>query len=225
MDPSAFSKSVARANGDPARDGRLPPNAAPSAQGKFAADPADLVVRALAILAEDSFTNDETRFPSRAGASAELRTPSVGLPLERRVLSDGTECPLPIRYFDVQCLVATFLAELDRAAELLGGTGLKAVSQEDGKAVVAVYCIEYRKTDIGPYNEVGLTVLALGAGRSDSGTLRGRSSRHHCGREPRGPRDLGLQQVCRRYRRQERRQEILDALARFGERNDRRARG
>ncbi len=44
----------------------------------------------------------------------------------------------------------------------------KAVSQEDGKAVVALYCIEYRKTDIGPYNEVGLTVLALGARRSES---------------------------------------------------------
>jgi hypothetical protein len=164
MDPSAFSKPVARANGDPARDGRLPPNAEPSSQGKFAADPADLVARALAILAEDSFTNDVTRFPSSVGASAEPGTPSVGLPLERRVLSDGTECSLPIRYFDVQCLVATFLAELGRAAELLRDTGLKAVSQEDGKAVVALYCIEYRKTDIGPYNEVGLAVLALAPG-------------------------------------------------------------
>ena len=42
----------------------------------------------------------------------------------------------------------------------LRGTALVAVSQEDGKAVVVVYCIEYRITDIGPYNEVGLTVLA-----------------------------------------------------------------
>lgn len=164
MDPSAFSKSVATAGGARARDPRLPPNAAPSEQGKFVPDPADLVARALAILAEDNFTDDETRSPSRAGIAAKLRTPSVDLLLQRRVLSDGTECSLPIRYFDVQCLVATFLAELDRAAELLRGTGLQAVSQEDGKAVVALYCIEYRKTDIGPYNEVGLTVLALAPG-------------------------------------------------------------
>ncbi len=164
MDPNAFSKSVATAGGARARDARLPPNAAPSAQSKFAADPADLVARALAILAEDNFTNDEPRSPSRADIAAELRTPSVDLSLQRRVLSDGTECLLPIRYFDVRCLVATFLAELDRAAELLRGTGLQAVSQEDGKAVVALYCIEYRKTDIGPYNEVGLTVLALAPG-------------------------------------------------------------
>ena len=225
MDPNAFSKSVATAGGARAHDARLPPNAAPSAQSKFAADPADLVARALAILAEDNFANVEARSPSRADIAAGLRTPSVDLPLQRRVLSDGTECLLPIRYFDVQCLVATFLAEPDRAAELLRGTGLQAISQEDGKAVVALYCIEYRKTDIGPYNEVGLTVLALNSRRSDSGKLRGRSSGHHRGGEPRGPRDLGLQQVCRRDRRQKRRQEVLDVLTRFGERNDRRARG
>ena len=163
MDPNAFSKSVATAGGARARDARLP-NRAPSAPSKFVADPADLVARALAILDEDNFTNDEMRSPSRADIAAELRTPSVDLLLQRRVLSDGTACFLPIRYFDVQCLVATFLADLDRAAELLRGTGLEAVSQEDGKAVVALYCIEYRKTDIGPYNEVGLTVLALAPG-------------------------------------------------------------
>ena len=163
MDLSAFSKSAATA-GDRAREARLPLNAAPSAQSKLAADPADLVARALAILAEDNFTHSETRSPSRANIAPELRIPSVDLSLQRRFLSDGTECPLPIRYFDVQCLVATFLAELNRAVELLRGTGLKAVSQEDGKAVVALYCIEYRKTDIGPYNEVGLTVLALAPG-------------------------------------------------------------
>jgi Acetoacetate decarboxylase (ADC) len=71
---------------------------------------------------------------------------------------------LPIRYFDVQCLVATFLAAPNRAAELLEGAGLQPVLQEDGRAVVDLYCIEYRKTDIGPYNEVGLTVRAKAPG-------------------------------------------------------------
>jgi hypothetical protein len=71
---------------------------------------------------------------------------------------------LPIRYFDVQCLVATFLTDMDRAAALLNGSGLQAVAQEDGRAVVLVYCIEYRISDIGPYNEVGLTVVAQAPG-------------------------------------------------------------
>ena len=106
---------------------------------------------------------DDNAIPSECNTAGESN-PISRSTLQRRVLSDGTECPLPIRYFDVQCLVATFLTDLDRAAELLKGTGLQAVPQEDGKAVVVLYCIEYRKTDIGPYNEVGLTVLAKAPG-------------------------------------------------------------
>ncbi len=102
------------------------------------------------------------------GASTNIvrhsRPQSADLKLQRRILSDGTECRLPIRYFDVQCLVATFLTGLDRAAGLLKGTGLQALSQEHGKGVVLLYCIEYRVTDIGPYNEVGLTVVATAPG-------------------------------------------------------------
>jgi Acetoacetate decarboxylase (ADC) len=86
------------------------------------------------------------------------------LPLQRRVLSDGTECPLPIRYFDDRGLLAIFLANLGGAAKLLEGTGVQAVPQEDGKAVVALGCFEYRKTDIGSYNEVALCVLAEAPG-------------------------------------------------------------
>jgi hypothetical protein len=126
---------------------RAVPHRAPSMlQGKPTADPGALVARALGILAEEHMRGGEAR-PS-------------DLPLQRGVLSDGTECPLPIRYFDVQCLVATFLVDLHRAAALLEGTRLLPVSQEDGKAIVLLYCIEYRITDIGPYKEVGLTVLA-----------------------------------------------------------------
>jgi len=89
---------------------------------------------------------------------------SFGLPLQRRVLSDGTECSLPIRYFDSQCLIATFLTEMDRARHALEGTGLQAVPQEDGKALVVLACWEYRDTDIGPYNEVALTIVSAAPG-------------------------------------------------------------
>ena len=149
MDRSVFSKSADIA-GDRGHRARSVPQGPRSVQSKHMGDPGDLVTRALGILAEDHIKGNETR--------------PTDLQLQRRVLSDGTECPLPIRYFDVQCLVATFLTDLYRAAELLKGTSLLAVSQEDGKAVVVLYCIEYRITDIGPYNEVGLTVLAAAPG-------------------------------------------------------------
>jgi hypothetical protein len=123
--------------------------AAPSKSSTSVTNPSDVVTRALAILAQENTMVEETQ--------------SVDLQLQQRVLSDGTQCSLPIRYFDVQCLVATFLTDLDRGAKLLEGTGLQAVAQ-GGKAVVLLYCIEYRITDIGPYNEVGLTVLARAPG-------------------------------------------------------------
>lgn len=165
MDRTALFKAIDTVGGSRARDA-FPPvqHVAPSAQSKPVADPGDLVARALAILAADSMIPDKPQFSQGANIAGDFGTQSVDLTLQRRVLSDGTECPLPIRYFDVQCLVATFLTELNRAAELLRGTGLQAVPQEDGKAVVVLYCIEYRKTDIGPYNEVGLTVLTLAPG-------------------------------------------------------------
>jgi hypothetical protein len=149
MDRSVFSKA-ADIGGDRGHRARSVPHGPCSVQSKLMGDPGDLVTRALGILAEDHMKGNKTR--------------PTDLQLQRRVLSDGTECPLPIRYFDVQCLVATFLTDLDRAAELLKGASLLAVSQEDGKAVVVLYCIEYRITDIGPYNEVGLTVLAAAPG-------------------------------------------------------------
>jgi hypothetical protein len=137
---------------NPARvSGPLAPYDPPFAQSNLKGEPVDLVTRALDILTEGHMKKGD-------------RTGSIYLPLQRHVLSDGSGCALPIRYFDVQCLVATFLTDLPRAAALLDGTGLAAVAQEDGKAIVALYCIEYRVTDIGPYNEVGLTVLAAAPG-------------------------------------------------------------
>ena len=149
MDRRVFSKAVETA-GDRRHRARSVLDGPRSVQSELMGDPGDLVKRALGILAEDHMKGNETR--------------PTDLKLQRPVLSDGTECPLPIRYFDVQCLVASFLTDLDRAAELLKGTGLLAVSQEDGKAVVVLYCIEYRITDIGPYNEVGLSVVAAAPG-------------------------------------------------------------
>jgi len=143
MNRSPFAKVVDAVRGQ-AQD------AAQRAASFAPGSPDALVARALAILAEDTMATPETRL--------------AGLPLQRHLLSDGTECPLPIRYFDVQCLVATFLVDQGPAAVLLKGTGLQAVPQEDGKAVVLLYCIEYRITDIGPYNEVGLTILARAPG-------------------------------------------------------------
>jgi hypothetical protein len=160
----------ANAAGAQAFDGPRRVQVVSATNGLPAVNSADLVARALAVLDRDKKRGDAPYgeanitggFPTRP-VSLES-SPAAHLTLQRRVLSDGAEYFLPIRYFDVQCLVATFLAPPDKASDLLVGAGLQPVLQEDGRAVVDLYCIEYRKTDIGPYNEVGLTVRALAPG-------------------------------------------------------------
>jgi hypothetical protein len=117
----------------------------PAGTSEPAADPQGLVARALTILEEKTTSRSEP----------------VDLPLRQQILSDGTECRLPIRYFDAQYLSATFLTDADRAADLLVGTGLQPLRQEEGQAFVVLFYGEYRKTDIGPYNEVGLSILSV----------------------------------------------------------------
>ncbi len=134
-------------------------------------DPEELVRGALAILTGEKAASppaldlplpqlpplraDTT--PATAGRPA---TSSTALPVQQRTLSDGSPCWLPIRYFDAQLLIATYLVPYNRAAALLKNTGVIAVPQGVGQALVAFGCFAYRKTDIGPYNEVGLAILS-----------------------------------------------------------------
>ncbi len=144
-----------------------------------ATDSTELVTQALAILAEENIacgkTNPPALPPRRRVPSDPARcfeapqrqgsnTGSLDLPLQRRLLSDGTEVPLPVRFFDAQCLLASFVTDPERAASLLEGMGLEIAMQEDGLAMTMVACFEYRTTDIGPYNEVCLGVSALAPG-------------------------------------------------------------
>ena len=117
-------------------------------------DPAELPARALAVLAKSN------------GARQPPQSPR--LRLQRRILSDGTECCLPIRYFDARCLIAAFPTDLERAADVLDGVGLAAVTDDDGRATVLFGCFEYRDSDLGPYNEVGLGILATAPKDQDS---------------------------------------------------------
>jgi Acetoacetate decarboxylase (ADC) len=147
-----------------------------------ATDSDELVTRALAILAEENIGCGKAKpfaLPQRGRVISDPaefidapqgqravggETGSLDLPLQRRLLSDGTEVSLPIRFFDARCLLASFIVDPERAALLLEGTGLEVAVQEDGRAMTMVACFEYRNTDIGPYNEVCLGVSAVAPG-------------------------------------------------------------
>ena len=104
----------------------------------------DLVARALAILEQGTMRNSRSlpiaprllRANLRPRQSVPDRPPAAHLQLQRRVLSDGADCFSPIRYFDVQCLVTSFLVAPGRASELVAGAGagLQAVLTGDWKS-------------------------------------------------------------------------------------------
>ncbi len=106
-------------------------------------DPQDLPALALSILAEGRTTKSPAA-PTR-------------LYLQRRALADGARASLPIRYFDARCVIAEF--STDRARDALDPVGLRPAG-----ATVLLGCFEYRDTDLGPYNEVGLSIPAVAPG-------------------------------------------------------------
>jgi len=150
--------------------GALPNSRAPPGPPSLPTDPEALVSSALSMLTGHKFVPGPAVDvplpqlpPLRADASpADVGplTPPTALPLQLRTLSDGSLCTLPIRYFDAQLLIATYLADYGQVSALLKDTGVIAVPQGIDKALVAFGCFQYRTTDIGPYNEVGVAVLA-----------------------------------------------------------------
>jgi acetoacetate decarboxylase len=149
----------------------LPRTGPPAALPGLLTDPEELVSSALAILAGHKASAAPALDlplpqlpPLRADttpANIGRQTPPNALPLQQRTLSDGSPCSLPIRYFDAQLLIATYLVDYSRASALLKNTGVIAIPQGIGQALAAFGCFQYRKTDIGPYNEVGLAILAM----------------------------------------------------------------
>jgi hypothetical protein len=66
---------------------------------------------------------------------------------------------LPIFYYDYSYAHFLFFAEYQRAAAALADTAFAPCRFFNGKAGVLLNFFEYRKTAIGPYNEVGLSIL------------------------------------------------------------------
>ncbi|TBR18930.1 hypothetical protein EPO15_14780 [bacterium] len=69
----------------------------------------------------------------------------------------GVPGKLPMFFRDFALMGGVFLADRARAQALLPA-GLKALKAPFGRALVAVHCMEYKDSDIGPYNEVSLSI-------------------------------------------------------------------
>ncbi len=65
---------------------------------------------------------------------------------------------LPICYYDASMIQAFYWCDKDKVWPKLYGTGLMPANFFGGKILVGIAFFEYRKTDIGSYNEVGLAI-------------------------------------------------------------------
>jgi len=78
---------------------------------------------------------------------------------------------LPIVYEDASNAIALFDGDLAACRKVLEGTGLEPAIVRGGRAQVAMSFYEYRRTSIGPYNEVATAIFAKRPG--DRGGLYG----------------------------------------------------
>lgn len=71
---------------------------------------------------------------------------------------------LPILYHDVSALMTFFVADRQAVEAKLDGTGLRPALTIGSRAIVGIACYEYRRTTVGPYNEVGIGLPVLPEG-------------------------------------------------------------
>lgn len=64
----------------------------------------------------------------------------------------------PLFFRDFSLMGGVFLADLPKARAALPRGWYRALKMPLGRALVAVHCMEYKDSDIGPYNEVSLSV-------------------------------------------------------------------
>jgi hypothetical protein len=75
-------------------------------------------------------------------------------------ISSG-DLKMPILYYDTMAFASSFTISSAAAKKLMPSSILKPALLVPGIAVLAIPCFEYRKTSIGPYNEVGICIPAL----------------------------------------------------------------
>jgi hypothetical protein len=86
----------------------------------------------------------------------------------RYALVDGIPFHLPVDSQDSSALMAGFTVDGDKVAQLLPGNELHPVRLPNGKGLLMVTVIDYRKTDIGKYIEYSIALACTHGDRPKS---------------------------------------------------------
>ncbi len=74
----------------------------------------------------------------------------------------GRQVVLPVEVRTARSAAATFIVRYDAASRLMAGTGLEPKRLPGGRAACIIAMVQYVDNDLGPYNEVALSI-AVGA--------------------------------------------------------------
>lgn len=69
---------------------------------------------------------------------------------------EGIKGKLPVFYYDNTSLTGMYTAATQRVKDLLPHPGMRPIELYPGRCLVAFTAFEYRRTDIGPYNEFSI---------------------------------------------------------------------
>lgn len=78
---------------------------------------------------------------------------------QSEVMIAGVPAKVPIFYYEGNAISAAFPARLGALRALMPDPRIVPARLAPGLGVVAVTCFEYRDTDIGPYNELAISVV------------------------------------------------------------------
>ena len=78
---------------------------------------------------------------------------------QHEIVLDAGPCRLPAFGYDFGWIAADFPARYRALRKLLPDPRFVPARLAPGVGVVHVFCIEYRDTDVGPYNEVGIAIV------------------------------------------------------------------
>ncbi len=77
---------------------------------------------------------------------------------------DGTEINFPVVVADASMLMNGFLVDANAAQAMLEGTGFRVVELLPGKAILQLLAVDYKKNDLGDYNEGAIIFPVLTPG-------------------------------------------------------------
>lgn len=71
----------------------------------------------------------------------------------------GSPVKFPVFYYDASAIIAIFLARLSKLKEILPKKNYFPLSPFPGLGLLAIAAFEYRDCDLGPYNELAISLL------------------------------------------------------------------